>query len=315
MPDNTKESLIKPLLKRANLDLLDKNFRPVSNLNFISKLIERCAASNTITYAEENNRVEPIQSAYCQHFSTKTSVLKVHADILKAMDKQEITCLMLLDLLAAFDTTDHEILLIRLEKRFGIKGTVNKWIESYITNQYQCVIIGDVNTDGATSNPIRVSQGIPQGSVLGPVLFILHTSSLGYLCRSHCLNCQLFNDDQKICMSFKPGTTGMQSHCIRHLEACIEDTRSWMNTYLLKLNDDKMEFIILGTRQQLAKVNEISIKVGNLVVKLVPNVGDLGFFLDCLLKKWVSHPTRSVANCIHYSVTYTKYDHTLTWIP
>ena len=113
-------------------------------------------------------------------------------------------------------------------------------------------------------------------------MFILYTSPLGDLCRSHGLNYQLFADDQKIYRSFKPGTTGTQSQCISHFEACIEDTRSWMNTNLL--NDEKMESIILGTRQQLAKVNEISIKVGNAVVKPVPNVRDLGFFLDCLLK-------------------------------
>ena len=124
----------------------------------------------------------------------------------------------------------------------------------------------------------------PLGLVLGPILFILYTSPLDDICWSHVLNYQLFADDQKIYMSFKPGTTRMQSQCISHLEACIEDTRSCRNTNLLKLNDHKMEFIILGTRQQLAKVNEISIKVGNAVVKSVPNVRDLGFFLDCLLK-------------------------------
>ena len=315
MPDNTKESLKKPLLKRQIWTYLKKNFRPVSNLSFISKLIERCAASNIVTYAEENNLMEPNQSAYCQHFTTKTSVLKLCADILKARDKQEITCFILLDLLATFYTTDHEILLRRLEKRFGIKGTRNKWIDSYLTNQYQCVIIGDVNTNGATSGPIRIIQGISQGSVLGSILLILHTSPLGDVCMSHGLNYQLFADDQKIYMSFKPGTTGMQSQCISHLETCIEDTRSWMNTNLLKLNDEKMEFIILGTRQQLAKVNEISIKVGNAVVNPVPNVKRPRILSGLSSKKWIPHPTRFVANCTHYSITYTKYNHTLTWIP
>ena len=171
MPDNTKESLIKPLLKKANLDLLDKNVRPVSNLSFILKLNERCAASNIGTYAKENNFMEPNQSAYHQHFSTITSVLKVYADILKAMDKQEITCLILLDLSAVFDTIDHEILLRMLEKRFGIKGAVNKWTESHITNQYQHIIIW----------AIRVTQGIPQGLVLGPISFIFYTSPLADL--------------------------------------------------------------------------------------------------------------------------------------
>ena len=232
----TPDSCIKPLLKKANLDLLDKNFRPASNLSFISKPIERCAASNIVTYAEEDNLMEPNQSAYHQHFSTETSVLKVCADILKAMDN----CIILLDLSAAFDTIDHDILLRRLEKRFSIKGTVNKWIESYLK----------INTNVSS---------------LG--MFRLYTSSLGDLCRSHVLNYQLFADDQKIYMPFKPRTTGTESQCIISFETCIEDTRSWMNTNLLKLNDDKMEFIILGTRQQLAKVNEISIKVGNAVVK------------------------------------------------
>ena len=81
----------------------------------------------------------------------------------------------------------------------------------------------------------------------------------------------------------------MQSQCLSHLEACIEDTRSWMNTNLVKPNDDKMEIIIPGTKQELVKVNEISIKVGNTVVKPVPNVRDLRLFLDSFLKKWIPH--------------------------
>ena len=97
--------------------------------------------------------MEPNQSAYHQHFSTKTSLLKGSADILKAIDKQEITCLILLNLSAVFDTTDYKILLKRLEKRFGTRGMVNKVIEPYLTNWYQHVIIGDVNTDGLPQIP------------------------------------------------------------------------------------------------------------------------------------------------------------------
>ena len=209
---------------------------------------------------------------------------------------------------------DHEILLRKLEKTFSIKGTVKKCIETYLTNWYQYVIIGDVNTDGATSDPIRVTKGIPKGSVLGFILFILYTSSLCDLCRSHGLNYQLFADDQKIYMSFKPGTTGTPSQCMSHLEACIEDTNHGWTPTCSNLIMKTIEFIILGTRQQLANVNEISIKVGNAVVRPVPNVRDLGFFLDCLLRM-DSTLIKFVANWIHYSITYTKYDHTSKWIP
>ena len=177
MPNSTKESLIKLLLKQANLDLLHKNFSPVSNLSFISMLIKRSAASNIVTYAEENNLMEPNQSAYCQHFSTETSVLQVYADILKAMDKQEINCLILLALTASFDTTDHEILLRRLEKRFYITGNVNKWIESYITKWYQHVIIGDMNTDVATSDPIKSPRAYPGLGSWPHLVHTLHKSS------------------------------------------------------------------------------------------------------------------------------------------
>ena len=112
-----------------------------------------------------------------------------------------------------------------LKRDFCIKGTVHKGIESYLTNWYQLVIIGDVNTNWATSDPIRVTEGIPQDLDLGPILFILYTSPLCDLCWSPGLNYQLFADDQEIYMPFKPGTTGTQSQCISHLETCIEDSR------------------------------------------------------------------------------------------
>ena len=131
MPDNTKESLINPVLKKANLELLDKNFMPVSNPSFFSKLTERCAASNIVTYAEENNLMEPNQSAYHQHFSTKANISATcMCRHYQGHVKQEISCLILWDLWAVFDTTDHEILLTRHVMRLGIRGMVNKWIES-----------------------------------------------------------------------------------------------------------------------------------------------------------------------------------------
>ena len=110
----------------------------------------------------------------------ESALLKVKTDLLDAMDNQKVTCLVLLDLSAAFDTVSHELLLNQLKLRFGITGSALSWIESYLTQRSQKVIIDDFESDHIT-----LTQGVPQGSVLGPILYTLFMSPLGNLCRSH----------------------------------------------------------------------------------------------------------------------------------
>ena len=113
-PNCIKGALVGPLLKKANLDLINKNYRPVSNLSFVSKLIERIVADQVTSHITQHGLMEANQSAYHSHHSTETTLLKVKADILRAMDNQEVVCLVLLDLLAAFNTVNHDILIPRL---------------------------------------------------------------------------------------------------------------------------------------------------------------------------------------------------------
>ena len=123
--------------------------------------------------------MEEKQSAYRRFHSTETALLKVKMDIIKAIDNQEITCLVLLDLSAAFDTIDHSILLNRLETTFGIKDTTLKWTASYLTGRTQKVVIGDFGTDlGVISDPVTLIFCMPQGNVLGPILFTTYTVPL-----------------------------------------------------------------------------------------------------------------------------------------
>ena len=93
--------------------------------------------------------MEANQSAYCSHHSTETTLFKVKVDILRAMDNQEVVCLVLLDLLAAFDTVNHDILIARLLDRFGVGGTALEWFRSYLSGRSQCVAIGDLVMDGS----------------------------------------------------------------------------------------------------------------------------------------------------------------------
>ena len=133
-PSNHKEALVKPLLKKTTIELIDKNYWPVSNLASVGKMLEWAVTDQLMDYIHEHNLMEPLQSAYRPEHSTETALLRVKTDTHHAINNQVVMCLVLLDLVAAFDTVDHTILLQRLEKEFGVTGTVLSLIKSYLTN-------------------------------------------------------------------------------------------------------------------------------------------------------------------------------------
>ena len=207
--DNLKEALVKPLLKRTNLDLTDNNYRPVTNLEVQGLLIEQVVTTE-LTDHIENKLMEPLQSAYLSNHSMETALLKVKLDIINAMDNQQVICQVLLDLSAAFDTVDHSILLARQETFFGINGTSLSWIRSYLTSRTQCVGLGNTNPNGSMSTPVTLTFGVPQGSILGPIMFTLYTMPLGTICQCHNITFHLYADDQQVYLAFRPGTLGSQ---------------------------------------------------------------------------------------------------------
>ena len=150
-----------------------KNYRPVSNLPFVSKIVEKVVASRLNTHMAQNSILEPSQSAYRKHHSTETALLRVQNDILQAIDRKKCVMLLLLDLSAAFDTIDHEILLQRLRVSGGVCGTALAWFRSYLSCRTQSVKI--LNT---TLKPRLLRYGVPQGSVLGPLLFTLYSGPI-----------------------------------------------------------------------------------------------------------------------------------------
>ena len=129
--DSLKEALVHPLLKKINLNLLEKNYCPVSILSFLSKTTECTVALQMVEYVDSNNLMEPNQSAYRRNHSTETTLLKVTSAILKVMDEKGIVCLLLLYWSTTFDTVDHTILLDHSYKHFGIDRTFLAWIDSY----------------------------------------------------------------------------------------------------------------------------------------------------------------------------------------
>ena len=247
-PQDLKEALVKPMLKKANLDLIDKNYRPVSNLEFMGKALEHAVTSQLTRHISDNNLMEAMLSAYRSGHSTETTLIKVRADLLHAIY-----------LSLAFDTVDNHMLLQRLEDHFGIKETALEWIRLYLTGRTQKVDVGSVR-----SSPVTLTFGVPQGSVIWLILFTLYIHPLGSICIRHDINYHLYADDQQIYLSFKPVKSGDKENSIRRLEACIAEIREWMVANMLKLNDDKSELIIFGTKQQLAKIGKVSIAIGNI---------------------------------------------------
>ena len=156
------------------------------------------ASFTLVHHLSSNNLFVPVQSAYRANHSTETALLRVYNDLLLAVDSGDAAVLVLLDFSAAFDIIDHSILLRRLESTFGIRGLALELMWSYITGRHQAVLI-----DGFTSALVPLLFGVAQGSVLGPIVFILYTTPLYRLVRAFRVDCHFFSDDSQLYKIFR----------------------------------------------------------------------------------------------------------------
>ena len=247
-PQDFKRAHVTPVLKKKTLPKEELNsYRPISNLSFISKILEKVVANRLRSHIYENGLSNMLQSAYKQFHSTETALLKVHNDINLNIDNGKVTALTLLDLSSAFDTIDHNILITRLSTCYGISGTALSWFTSYLTDRRQAIKIGNCFSD-----TLPTSCGVPQGSVLGPLLFTLYTTPLSSVIQGHNLDHHLYADDTQIYISL---TTSDTCHSLNQLSDCLQDVSLWMKHCKLKLNADKTEFLITGTTTQRVKLN------------------------------------------------------------
>ena len=292
--DDWKRAVVHPLLKKSGLQLINKNFRPVSNLLFTSKLTEKAVAVQLQEHMLVNGLFAELQSAYRQHHSTETALLKVKNDLLMAMDKGQVTLLVLLDLSSAFDTVEHEILLERLRSTIGLRGKVLSWFESYLKGRSQ-----QVSINRTLSKPFDLKCGVTQGSCLGPLLFTIYVSKLFQILKHHLSSVHTYADDTQLYLSFKPSDSSSEVEAVSAMQKCICDVRAWMREDQLMLNDDKTEFLIIGTRQQLSKVSIESIKIGETEVSPVASARNLGTCFDTHLDMG-THITKTCSSAFYY---------------
>ena len=277
-PTEWKEAIVNPLLKKSAKEVTNKNLRPVCNLQFVSKITERAVFDQVYSHITDNELFPMLQSAYRKGHSTETALLRVVNDILSSMNKQHVSILVLLDLSAAFDTVDHAILLRRLETSFGITDAALAWFSSYLSGRSQ-----RVSVDGERSDSYPLPYGVPQGSCLGPLLFSTYASKLFDVIKLYLPSVHAFADDTQLYLSFKPDNSHSEAEAIYAVEQCIRAIRAWMNTDKLKLNDDKTEIMLIGTRQQLNKVNLDTLTVGDTSVSTANEARNLGVWFDSQL--------------------------------
>ena len=248
VPDTFKRAVITPLIKKSSLPKNSfTSYRPVSGLCFVSKLVERIVAIRLNQHLTEYKLGNVFQSAYKSGHSTETALLNIKNDVHIALSKGMPTALVLLDLSAAFDTIDHGILLDRLSSWFGFSSTVLNWFSSYLSNRFQSVKVGNI-----TSDQLPLSHGVPQGSVLGPILFSLYTTPLAKLISAHkIINYHFYADDTQLYIQLTPQNF---KSVFPILQNCLRDLQSWMYANKLKLNPDKTEFILIGSEAQRRKL-------------------------------------------------------------
>ena len=277
-PDLLKHAIVKPSVKDRNGDKESlKNYRPISNLTFLSKLLEKAALSQIDEHINNESLHSPFQSGYRPNHSCETAILKFAHDIQMAFDDKHMVAAIFLDMSAAFDTVDHDILFNRLEQEFKIKNAVLKWLVSYLSNRTFSVVINDKQ-----GRKYVLQYGVPQGSLLGPLLFILYVKEISSIAQIHGLKLQTFADDTTLYIEFKPILDRKLTY--ENINSCLNHIKFWLTTNFLKLNPDKTVTMFFGSKTQTDVYTDLQINFnGEPLLKETNFVKSLGVKLDANL--------------------------------
>ena len=267
-PHEWKTARVIPLYKNGQRNL-PGNYRPISVLPVISKIMERILYDQLYNYLTKFELLSDSQFGFRKFHSTATALLDCTNDWYMNLDRKMFNLVVLIDLKKAFDTVDHQILLKKLEL-YGIKGQALSFLESYLSNRNQkCQIQGSVSSEKL------IKCGVPQGSILGPLFFLLYINDL-----PQCLDKtkpRLFADDTNLTVS---------GDSITDLETAVnsdlEKLRKWLIANKLSLNVAKTEFMLIGSKQMIKNISnlQLNVKIENESIKQVYESKTLGVTID-----------------------------------
>ena len=273
--DGLKESLVTPILKKAGLDRdILVNYRPVCAGLFLDKLIQKCVAGQLDNHMLFNNLHIPWQSGYKKFHNCETVLLKIFNDIMLHLDNNSCCVLLLLDLSAAFDTADHDELLSILYHEIGLRNTVLDWFQSFLSSRVQSTYVG-----GSRSESLNMKYGVPQGSVLGPILFNIYVRNFIRLLNDAGFTVHGYADDHQALTAFK---IEFQFSSLGYsLPRCLNLITDWMNSHFLKLNASKSKILIFSPKNKTNNIFFDTVYLGDNVFIPISNYAmNLGFCLD-----------------------------------
>ena len=244
-PQSLKHATVIPLIKDKSGNAEDfKNYRPLYNTPLLAKIIEKCILSQLNIHLLENNLHTETQSGYKRYHSCETAMIKIVNDIQLEILQNKITVVLMLDQSAAFDTVDIPILIKKLREDYSIRDDALKLISSYVSERTFSVVV-----NGEESDSVKMVYGVPQGSILAPLLYTLYTGDLNSLVEQMGFKIHSFADDNNIYMGFQP-INGL-SQAKLDLETCVDRIRKYMSHNYLKINIDKTQILFCGTPSHL----------------------------------------------------------------
>ena len=279
-PSNFKKAKLLPLQKEPNNCHME-NFRPISLLPTISKIMEKCVFNQVFSYFENNKLLYDSQYGYRKEHSTETACLEIIDKLNKQLDKKEIPLCIFIDLSKAFDTLDHRILLSKL-KYYGMDDISLYWFKSYLSNRHQFVEI-----EGYKSKLKQINTGVPQGSILGPLLFIIYMNDINFV--SNTFEAIIFADDTTLNSVLSLFSKHDKSNLSGIINKEINKLYDWMKANKLSLNIKKTKYMVFRYPQKSRhSLPKLSIKINDVIIERVDQFKFLGIIIHETLS-WKFH--------------------------